>query len=155
MIAFLTCRIFCFIYDVITNRNKLIINKLTSLLVAGPLPRMTGSVWVWAQFQIRLVHSLCRVYMEPEPVWLRYVLLWIRHSTVFPESFVYYVPWTEDRALGTWTSPAGESSLWPISVASAIWQAAADKKEISIFHTMQSLFFLVSLVDYCKVTKHE
>jgi len=71
----LTCRIFCFIYDVITNRNKPIINKLTSLLVAWPLPRMVGSVWVTAQFQYRNLHSLCRLHMESEPVWLRYILL--------------------------------------------------------------------------------
>jgi len=88
----LICRIFCFIYDVITNRNKLIINKLTSLLVAGPLPRMVGYVWVTAQFQYRNVHSLCRLYMKSEPVWLRYILLRIRHSTVLPASFVYDVP---------------------------------------------------------------
>lgn len=67
----LAFRIFCFIYEVITNRNKLIINKLTSLLVAGALPRMVGPVWVTAQFQYRNVLSLCRVYME----WLRCILL--------------------------------------------------------------------------------
>jgi len=66
----LICRIFYFIYDVITNRNKPIINTLTSLLVAGPLPRMVGSVWVTAQFQYRNMHSLCRLYMKSEPVWL-------------------------------------------------------------------------------------